>query len=293
MVNNMEKEINGIVLEDEIEIGEIELDFMVEKPNLENIEITPSKEEQVFNHPNSDGYDEVRVKGVTSEVDENIVAENIKSDVEILGVKGTFVGAKYKPRFVRFYGYTGDDLTYEVSNLDTSLMIDMSQVFYNCRAKTLDLTSWDVSNATTMKQMFYMSQVQDLNITGWNTSNVTDMSQMFASSYAESLDLRALDTSNVTTMYSMFSYADAKYLDLSTWDTSNVTTMEQMFRYADKLEHLDIRNFTFNKVSGRNYAFSGIPNDCLIIVKSETEKTWILGLNSSLTNVKTVAEYGG
>ena len=43
-----------------------------EYPELENIEITPSKEEQIYKSKDYYGYDEVKVKPVTNEVDENI-----------------------------------------------------------------------------------------------------------------------------------------------------------------------------------------------------------------------------
>ena len=59
-----------------------------EYPELENIEITPSKEEQTFKSQNYYGYDEVKVNPVTNSIDENIKPENIKKDVSILGVTG-------------------------------------------------------------------------------------------------------------------------------------------------------------------------------------------------------------
>ena len=62
------------------------------EPKLENIEITPSKEEQTFKSENCYGYDEVKVNGVTNEIDSNITPENIAKGVEILGVTGTREG---------------------------------------------------------------------------------------------------------------------------------------------------------------------------------------------------------
>lgn len=58
------------------------------EPKLENIEINPSKEEQNYKSENYYGYDEVKVNGVTSEIDNNIKPENIKEGVSILGVSG-------------------------------------------------------------------------------------------------------------------------------------------------------------------------------------------------------------
>lgn len=58
-------------------------------PLLTDLEVTPSEEVQTFNHEGSYGYDNVVVKGITSEVDSNIQPENIKNGVTILGVTGT------------------------------------------------------------------------------------------------------------------------------------------------------------------------------------------------------------
>ena len=59
-----------------------------EYPELENIEITPSKEEQTFKSKDYYGYDKVKLNKVTNSIDENIKPENIKKDVSILGVTG-------------------------------------------------------------------------------------------------------------------------------------------------------------------------------------------------------------
>ena len=61
-------------------------------PPLENIIITPSKEEQTFKSNDYYGYDEVKVAGITNDVDENITPENIKEGVNILGIDGTLKG---------------------------------------------------------------------------------------------------------------------------------------------------------------------------------------------------------
>jgi hypothetical protein len=39
--------------------------------------------------------------------------------------------------------------------------------------------------------------------------------------------------------------------------------------------------------------FTGVPSNCLIIVKDSTQKTWLQSKFSNLTNIKTVAEYEG
>lgn len=78
-----------------IKPAKIGLKFNIQKvyPGLENLEVTPSKEEQNFKS-SMYGYNDVKVKAVDNTADENIVAENIRENVEILGVKGNVVELK-------------------------------------------------------------------------------------------------------------------------------------------------------------------------------------------------------
>lgn len=323
-------------------------------PELEDLEIMPTNKEQIFNHEGFYGYDEVKVKAingealeiqpttenqeydgiysnvkvnaVTKEIDSNIVAENIKSGVDILGVEGTYVGGKYAPRFISFGNYSGTDLDYEVANLDTSNITNMKEMFYYCtNLEELDLSSFDTSNVTNMEGMFYYcsqltssdlssfdtskvtnmrsmfvncGNLTSLDVSNFNTSNVTDMYSMFDQcSKLKTLNLVNFDTSKVTNMSSMFrnyAYYKEASLDLSTFNTSNVTNMSRMFYACRYLTSLDIRNFTFDKVTNYDYMFNDVPADCLIIVKSDTERNWILtNGRSDLTNIKTVAELEG
>lgn len=63
-------------------------------PNLEDITVTPTTEEQSIQHGEGyDGIGTVNVNAVTSSIDNNITAENIKKDVEILGVTGSYEGS--------------------------------------------------------------------------------------------------------------------------------------------------------------------------------------------------------
>ena len=62
--------------------------------NIESLNITPTTNQQVINATSSvDGYAPVTVSAVTSSIDENITAENIKKDVTILGVIGSYEGS--------------------------------------------------------------------------------------------------------------------------------------------------------------------------------------------------------
>lgn len=293
-------------------------------PTLENIEITPSMEEQTFNHVNSYGYDEIKVKAiqteaieitpskqeqkftglyenvnvkaVTSDVDSNIVAENIKENVEILGVKGKFVGAKYRPKYISFYSYSGTNLDYELANLDTSLITDMSSMFsFVKKAKTLNLSNLNTSNVTNFNAMFSQCyELERLDLRSFNTSNATIMSSMFSScNKLTELDVSSFDTSKVTDFSSMFSAEGFTRLDLSNFVLDSATDISYMFNNAENLEYLDIRNMEFtSKIKSYSKFLYYTPNTCEIIVKDDTAKAWLATRFKSYTNVKTVAELG-
>ena len=64
------------------------------KPNNQNITVTPTVTQQVFTaDQDHTGLGTVTVNAVTSSIDQNITTENIKKDVTILGVTGSYEGS--------------------------------------------------------------------------------------------------------------------------------------------------------------------------------------------------------
>ena len=62
-------------------------------PVIDELNVTPSTSAQVITAPEgTDGYSPVNVSAVTSAIDANITAGNIKKDVQILGVTGSYEG---------------------------------------------------------------------------------------------------------------------------------------------------------------------------------------------------------
>lgn len=217
----------------------------------------------------------------------------------------------------------------DMSRFDTSSLTDISNMFMNCgklesldlsnfhpeklkgsaysgtfsgcsKITTIDLSVFTSPNVTSAYQMLYgCSSLTSITLSGFNTVGIIDMSSMFNSctslktlSFPESFN-----TAAVTNMSSMFSNChNLETLDLSNFDTSKVTNMGNMFNACSKLTRLDIRNFDFTKVTNSSNMFSGNwqhqgpPDNCEIIVKDVTAKTWITSKFSRLTNVKTVAE---
>ena len=61
-------------------------------PTTQNVEVTPTTEEQTVKADAGKVLGTVTVKAVTAAIDENITAANIKSGVTILGVTGSYSG---------------------------------------------------------------------------------------------------------------------------------------------------------------------------------------------------------
>lgn len=210
---------------------------------LQDKTITPTVKEQiVFSDDNYNGLNKVTVNAVTNEIDKNIISENIKNGVDILGVTGNYVGSKYAPRYISFYYYSGTELDDEIANLDTSNITNMGNMFYNCqKLTTLDLSSFNTSNVTNMGSMFnYCQSLTTLDLTSFDTSNVNSMIYMFyGCRKLTDLDSSNFNTSKVTNMGSMFyGCSQLTTLDLTSFDTSNVTSMHSMFYGCLKLSNI-------------------------------------------------------
>lgn len=69
------------------------IENMPDEPRLDTLTVTPSTNEQtIVPEQGYDGFNEINVDAVDNSIDSNIVAGNIKKDVEILGIIGTYEG---------------------------------------------------------------------------------------------------------------------------------------------------------------------------------------------------------
>ena len=113
-----------------------------------------------------------------------------------------------------------------LSNLDTSQVTNMSDMFGGCGVKELDLSGWDTSHVTNMRYMFTQClNLEKINVKNWDTSNVEDMSGMFFTCpKLHKLDLSNFETTNLKISYLMFG-EDAIYdLDIRNFDSSHASS---------------------------------------------------------------------
>ena len=174
-----------------------------------------------------------------------------------------------------------------VNNLNTSNVVDMSNMFFGCSSlMSLDVSGFNTANVTNMQYMFNgCSGLTDLDVSGFNTANVTNMGWMFRGcsglttlnvsnfntanvtnmggmfyfcSGLTTLDVSNFNTANVTEMWEMFSFCSGlTSLDVSNFNTSNVTNIWGMFHNCSSLTSLDVSNFNTSNVTNMNYMFFG------------------------------------
>ena len=119
-----------------------------------------------------------------------------------------------------------------------------------------DFNDIDTSLITDMSWMFYENKKFNVDISQWNTSNVTNMTSMFEGAKSFNQPIGDWDTSKVTDMGYMFNGAESFNQPIGDWDTSKVTNMEWMFRHAESFNQ-DISNWKVNNVKNHIFAFDG------------------------------------
>ena len=141
-------------------------------------------------------------------------------------------------------------------NLCTSLVTNMSQLFYAKTSFNSAIGFWDTSNVELMVEMFSGASAFNQDIGNWDTSNVTNMAFMFSGASAFNQDVGNWDTSNVVNMNGLFSVASAFNQDIGNWDTSNVGEFTNMFREAIAFNQ-DIGSWDTSNVRIMGWMFDG------------------------------------
>ena len=148
--NNIKKDVTILGVTGTYEAGGL--------PVLEEIQINPSLTEQ--NITASAGYDgigSVHVNAVTSEIDSNIIPENIKAGVEILGVTGNYNDSSINKNPTKLnYLYQNSDILNiaDFNSINTTEVVEMKYAFAECKLSTIDISSWDFSKCTNETYMF-------------------------------------------------------------------------------------------------------------------------------------------
>jgi surface protein len=126
----------------------------------------------------------------------------------------------------------------DISEWDTTLVTDMSQLFDASRNELAanfnsDIENWNTANVTNMYAMFKGATSFNNNL-NWNVKLVENTSSMFENATQFNGDITSWEVNNVTNMSSMFKNASSFNIAIKSWGTttSNVTNMNNMFENA-------------------------------------------------------------
>ena len=215
---------------------------------LQEKEVVPTKEKQeIVSDPQYDGLSKVTVNAVTSEIDDNIKAENIKEGVSILGVAGTV-----KP----FKELVLQDKTVNPTTEIQEIVADegydaLNKVVVNAQTGVdiYDYFEKNIENATNLSRSLstYIKKVPSM-----NTSKTTNFSYFF-NQFTSITEIPSIDTSNGTNFNTMFGTCKS-LVRIPELDTHNMEKAEQMFSSCEKLTTIPLLNAS--KTKSILYAFS-------------------------------------
>lgn len=177
----------------------------------------------------------------------------------------------------------------DVQYFNTDKVVTMKSMFKNCEQLVtfIGLSNLDTSSVMFMDSMFYgCKSLVKLNLATFDTRNVTDMSYMFYGckkltscdfGYEDSLietgfaknDFKSkFSTYNVTDLSYMFAECSSlKELNLNGFITVNAQKITKIFYNCSSVELIDMSNWSFVKMGGKNQAVYQIFTGCAALKK--------------------------
>lgn len=157
----------------------------------------------------------------------------------------------------------------DVQHIDTSMVTDMSYMFYQqgwYGDHELDLSNFNTSNVTTMESMFECdgecTSNFKINLSSFDTRKLINAKNMFKFLVGtKKLDLSSFYTPSLINMEGMFSRCSSLIdFKIPNITTNNVINMENTFSLFG-YNKLDIANFNTSKVTNFKGTFSGMFTD--------------------------------
>ena len=176
------------------------------------VTITQNGESTVTKDSGYDGLNTVSITTAVPQPSGKITITENGTDIDVSSYASADVivpSQKYAPRRITFISWNGNELNYELANLDISNMVAIDQMFYNCGSITsIDLSqyNWDTSNINDFKYMFYYCLgLTTINISNLKNANNSDISRMFGGCTSlQFLDMRNFDFTICNTYTELF-----------------------------------------------------------------------------------------
>lgn len=228
-------------------------------PVTQEKEVIPSKEVQIIEPDKGfTGLSKVVVNPYTPVVNKKKITSNgtyNASDDNLDGYNQVEVDTgKYAPKFICFLEYMGTNLDYEINNLDTKNITNMTRLFSDCN-NLISLPNFDTQKVTTMGRMFNgcvsLKEIPEI-----DTSNCTYANYMFANCQTIK-KIPNLDTSKVKSANYMFQSCYA-LTSIPKLNANSLTSLNGMFAYCRNLEEfggLENLGIAFLPTANANYSY--------------------------------------
>ena len=241
------------------------------KAVLEEKNITPSTSLQVI-VPDADveGFNKINVSAVTSDIDENIIPENIKKDITILGITGILessasteitnlayffynnyrtpndywflVNNKVNDMKYMLYRSTIDAGTYNLDISGITAEANLESVFYDATPSGIANIILKVCNTnTSLKKLMHGDNIKgnSSNYYNFSISDDSDCSSIeslyltFCNKWYGTINLTKLSSSPLKNLQETFTYMNVlnEIIGLNNLDVSQVTTLYRTFKY--------------------------------------------------------------
>ena len=241
-------------------------------PVISSLNITPTTSAQTITAPSgTDGYSPINVSAVTNSIDSNIVAENIKNGVSILGVSGTYTGSGESSTVGPTREVTAQGI-YQVPSSNFSFTLPSNIIGIGKNALY-----------SVFKDCQYLTSVN------LNYLTQTSGENAMYGAFDGCSNLTNVDLSGLTTLNSrrgmMYAFNNcSKLVNVNLRNLTSINSEEALssaFNNCSKLTTLDLGSVTLiNGLNVFNRAFSSCTNlETILFTNLET-----IGTNSSSSN---------
>lgn len=190
---------------------------------------------------------------------------------------------------VGYYFYGCSNLT-KIPNTDIALLfrgtannLNFSGFFYLCSLFTSELSNWNTTRVVNMSFMFDGAKLFNSSLINWVTGNVTTMKNMFQEAEEFNQQIGGWDTSNVTDMSFMFRGAIKFNQPINNWNVNKVTTIESMFAVS-----VNKRSSSDELYGTESYLAYFYPTPGWEMSFNQPLNNWFTGTSPSIENLRWV-----
>ena len=162
----------------------------------------------------------------------------------------------------------------DMTNFDTTGIIEMKQMFQNCYSlKSLNISNFKTQNVKSMIAMFSgCSNLTSIDLSSFDTRSLEGMTHKFKDCKSlTSINLSNFKTGKVGDMFGLFENDILlTSIDLSNFDTSQARSLFNLFKGCSNLEYINLKNFEEKQSSlvNPNNMFEGISDNAFIDIDS-------------------------